>query len=122
MFLKIPVNDGRDLDDLEVEARGGEEWLRFGSRLYRPQATVPAAPAGNSTVTIGSEAPAQWRKLPASGTVTVTGATAWRLYDPEFKLLSSGDGSGSSALPRQGTAAYLLVYGVAQTPIQLTVA
>ena len=120
MFLKIPVNFGRDLSDVIIETRNGEEWVRQGSTLYRPQASVPALPVGDSAVTIGGEGFAEWRRLPVGGTVTMTGASAWKLYDAELKLLASGAGNGSAGAAPAG--AYLLLYGAPDAAITLTLA
>ena len=35
MMLIIPQLNGRDLDDLDIEQRDGEEWVRFGSYMHR---------------------------------------------------------------------------------------
>ena len=79
MLLKIPVDLGRDLNDVVIVPKNGEEWVRYGSTLYRPQATVPILPVGTSTVTIGSEGYAEWRQVPVAGLVTFAGATAWKV-------------------------------------------
>lgn len=122
MCLKIPRTGSRDLDDVLVETRGGEEWLRAGSFVYRPLATVPAIVAGLSAVTIGSEGYGEWRRTPATGSVTVAGATAWVLFDADLGSPVFVDGTGSRPLPGRGSAAYLLVYGAAGTTIGVTLA
>ena len=122
MCLKIPVLYGRDLNDIVVEARNAEEWVRVGSTWFRPLATVPTLGIGTSTIIIGSDANAEWRKLPASGTMAVTGATAWKLFDNGFALKASGDASASAPLPRAGDAAYLLVFGAAGAVISVSIA
>ncbi len=109
MFLKIPVNFGRDLNDVVIEPRDGEDWVRYGSTLFRPQASVTVLPVGDSAVTIGGEGFAEWRKLPAGGAVAIVGASAWKLYDADLKLLASGSGSGAAGTAPAG--AYLVVYG-----------
>ena len=115
MFLKIPVNFGRDLNDVVIETRDGEEWVRYGSTLFRPQASVPVLPVGDSAVAIGSEGFAEWRKLSVGGTVAIAGASAWKLYDADLKLLASGLGNGSVSTAPAG--AYLMVYGASDTAI-----
>jgi len=40
MMLLIPQELGGDLKDVDIEIRGGEEWIRLGSYLYRPRETV----------------------------------------------------------------------------------
>lgn len=54
MFLQIPDSNGRDLDDLVIETRIGEEWLRCRGFLFRPQATVSMLVLGANAVTIGT--------------------------------------------------------------------
>jgi CubicO group peptidase (beta-lactamase class C family) len=117
MMLVIPGMNGRDMNDLDVVVRGGEEWLRWGDAMHRPLATVPVLPAGASTrVPIGPEGYAEWRTLRA-GTVpvrfSVSGAVAWRLYDPDFNLLASGTASGQGTLPAGTGPGYLLLFGTA---------
>lgn len=120
MFLKIPVNFGRDLSDVVIETHNGEEWVRYGSTLFRPQASIPLLAAGNSSVAIGSAGLAEWRQLPTEGTVTLTGASAWKLYDADLRLLTSGTGNGSTGIAPAN--AYLLLYGAPDTAIALTLA
>ncbi len=115
MFLKIPVNFGRDLNDVVIETRDGEEWVRYGSTLFRPQASVPVLPVGDSAVAIGSEGFAEWRKLSVGGTVAIAGASAWKLYDADLKLLASGLGNGNISTAPAG--AYLMVCGASDTAI-----
>ena len=76
---------------------------------------------GVTVVTIGSEGYTQWLKLPSSGFVTVTGASAWKLYDADFKLQTSIDGNGAAGLPGTGSESYLVAFGQANTTIQLNV-
>ena len=86
MCLKIPLDNGWGLSDLEIIERGGEEWVLWAGVLYRPFATVPFMGPGPATITIGSEGLGEWRLLPASSALTVSGAGIWRLYDAEFSL------------------------------------
>lgn len=117
MFLMIPGLNGRDLNDVVIETRDGEEWVRYGSTLFRPEETVPdIAVAG--TVTIGEEGLAEWRRVPTAGMVTITGADAWKLFDAGLALLASGTGNGSPSAPAGG---YLLLYGSAGTEIAVKV-
>ncbi len=119
MFLLIPQTGGRDLNDIAVVARGGEQWLRQGSTLFRPLASVPSLAPGIATATIGSEGLNEWRTLPVSGSLSVTGGDEWRLYDAAFKQIASGPGSGSAVLPGSGKAAYLMLFGSPGATISL---
>ncbi|HOW76665.1 MAG TPA: serine hydrolase domain-containing protein [Candidatus Competibacteraceae bacterium] len=119
MFLKIPVNFGRDMNDVVIETRNDEEWVCYGSTLHRPQASVPRLAAGDSVVTIDSEGYAEWRQLPVAGSVTISGASAWKWYDADLKLLTAGAGPGSaSAVP---AGAYVMLYGPPNATITLAV-
>ncbi len=120
MFLKVPVNFGRDLSDVVIETRDGEEWVRYGSTLFRPRASTPLLPTGASTIVIGNDGFAEWRRLPTGGAVTITGASAWKLYDADLKLLASGAGDNSAGVAPAG--AYLLIYGAPHSAIALTLA
>ncbi len=122
MCLKIPMVKGRDLDDVLIESRNSEEWVRVGSSVFRPALSVPALGLGSHAVTIAPEGFAEWRKLPALGSVTLSTSAAWRLYDQDFASVSSGTGNGSIALPGRGAAAYLLLYGAANSRIGVTLA
>ncbi|MEN6437860.1 MAG: serine hydrolase domain-containing protein [Syntrophobacter sp.] len=118
MFLKIPMEQGRDLNDVVIVERGGEEWVRYGSTLYRPLTSVPVLPAGESTVGIGAEGYSEWRQAPVAGTAAITGATAWKLYDPDLNLISSGTG-GTADVGTPGS--YLMLFGSPDATINLTV-
>lgn len=111
MSLQIPQIFGRDLADLSVETWESQEWLRFNSTLYRPLSGVTPVAAGQTAVTIGSNAFAEWRKLPSTGSVSISGASVWRLFGAHFKQLSYGRGNGSVVLPGSGTATYLMLFG-----------
>ena len=117
MFLTLP--DGvSNLTEAGIEPRDGQQWLRLGSYLYRPLSGVPPLPSGSSTVAIGSDGFAQWRRLPAAGALTLSGAARWFLYDAEFRELASGTGSGAPSFSGSG-AKYLLLYGAQGTAIAL---
>lgn len=104
--------------DLAVEDREGQEWLRFGSAIYRPLSGVAQVPAGQTTVTIGSEGFAEWRSLPTTGSLTISGATAWKVLNPDFTRIASGKTSGSVVLSGGGSK-YLLLYGAKGATIGL---
>ncbi|CAH2031297.1 serine hydrolase domain-containing protein [Trichlorobacter ammonificans] len=119
MMLTIPQVYGRDLDDVAIDTTRGEEWIRLGSTLYRPQETITALSAGSSAVTIGAEGFAEWRKLPPTGSVSISGASVWRLYDAGLEQKATGTGDGSTMLPDSGTAAYLVLSAPPGTRITL---
>jgi CubicO group peptidase (beta-lactamase class C family) len=123
MFLQIPGEGSRDLWDAVITRRSDEEWIGWGSTLYRPQASVPALAAGPNTVTFGAEGYAEWRLLPAGGTVQIAagGATSWRLYDPDLASLYDGGTFPASAhVPKAGS--YLLLFGPAGASTTVAVA
>jgi CubicO group peptidase (beta-lactamase class C family) len=115
MMLVIPQTQGRDLDDLNIVVRGGEEWARFGSYLHRPLATVQVLPRGaSSTVTIGPEGYAEWRAVardvaPVQINITTTGS--WRFYDPAFENLTNGKGNSVASLPAGSGFDYMMIFG-----------
>ncbi len=85
----------------------------------RPLSGVPSLPAGSTTVAIGTEGFAEWRKLPAAGSISIDNAAAWGLYNGDFHLKGSGRGNGNAVLPGSGEAAYLVLYGAPGTRIDL---
>jgi CubicO group peptidase (beta-lactamase class C family) len=119
MCLKIPIDNGWGLNDLVIEDRDGEEWVKWGSIRYRPLATVPGPGWGRSTVTIGHEGLGEWRRLPAASAITFDGARVWYLYTSEFALLGWGLEEGAVCNVDAGT--YLLLHGAPDTSITLTV-
>lgn len=87
MCLKIPYDTGRDLNDVTIETRNGEEWVVVGSSVFRPLESVLAL---GSSVMIGADGYSEWRTVPRAGSLSITGAQAWKLYDVNFNLLASG--------------------------------
>ena len=102
-----------------IETRAGEEWIRFGSYLYRPQETIQAL--SNGTVSIGAEGLAEWRSLDATGvtkTVTITPAVAggrWKIYNSDFTKMETGEGTKSVTL--SGGKYYLLFHNTANVNV-----
>lgn len=90
MFLQIPGFGSRDMNDLVVEERGGEEWMRYGSTLYRPLATVPELAAGDNIVSTDGDGDAEWRVLPAASQVTIDAGSMWILYDADLSVVDRG--------------------------------
>jgi len=121
MWMKIPVNNGRDLDDLVIEDREGEEWVRFGNGLFRPLGSVPALTAGSISLTIDAEGHAQWLHVPVSGTLAVRNAAAWLLYDADFAFQAEGKGDGNIALSGSGKPAWLMVYGAPGVVVEVQI-
>lgn len=120
MCLKLPVALGRDLDDVVILPRAGEEWVRVGSSVFRPEASVVPLAVGASSLRVGAEGYAEWRTIGASATaqtVTLTGASAWNLYDDDFNLQARGDATRQPQLPASAEPSYLLVYGDANASI-----
>jgi CubicO group peptidase (beta-lactamase class C family) len=119
MFLQIPGMGSRDLNDTVVSPHGAEEWLSFGSSIYRPMATVPALVAGANTVSFGAQGYAEWRRLPNAGQVSIESASAWHLFNDEMEIVGSGTTSPAPAsAPSAGC--YLLLYGAAGTNADVT--
>jgi len=115
MMLIIPQLNGRDLDDLDIVERDGAEWVRFGSYMHQPLASLPVLPRGaTDVVTIGPEGYAEWRAVASDVTavqVTITTTGAWHLYDPEFKTVANGKGNAATSLPAGKGLGYLTVFG-----------
>ncbi len=109
MFLVIPTAQGRDLADVTFFRRGSEEWLRTGSAVARPIASVPALSSGVSTVRIGKEGYAEWRSIAVSSTLVIRGRGAWKLYDASLAVIAAGTGNARSVAAPAGS--YLEVFG-----------
>jgi hypothetical protein len=110
MFLQLPGFGSRDLEDAVIEQRGNEDWIWWGSTLYRPQDAVSELAAGPNTVTFGAAGYAEWRVLKSAANVQIGAGTAWRLYDADMVVLDSGTTFPASAsAPTAGC--YLLLFG-----------
>lgn len=109
MCLKIPFNNGRDLNDLEVFERDGQEWLRIGSTALRPLDGVAGLGAGAHVCAIGPEGYAEWRRLDMIGALSVSGCANWKLFNDEYQQLAGGAGDVRHVAAPQ--AAYLWVDG-----------
>jgi CubicO group peptidase (beta-lactamase class C family) len=119
MMLLIPQLNSRDIDDVVIETRAGDEWIRFGSYLYRPWETIQALV--NGTVSIGAEGLAEWRSLDAAGitkTVAITPAVAggrWRIYSSTFEQKETG--VGAKIVTLSGGTHYLLFHNTANVNV-----
>jgi len=117
MFLTLPYG-GKDIKEAGIEIWNAENWLRLGSYLYRPRSGTALLAAGPSTVTMGVNGFAEWRRLPSSGTLSINGTTRLPLYDVSLSQIAFGAGSGTPPFSGAG-AKYLLLYGTAGAAIAL---
>jgi len=117
MFLILP-DGGKDLQEPGIETWNGQKWLRLGSYLYCPLSGISPLASGPSTVSIGSDGFAEWRRLPSSGTLSMSGATYWFLYNADFNELASGMGSGTPSFSGAG-AKYIALFGTKGATISL---
>lgn len=109
MFLQVPLAMGRDLYDFAITSHGGEDVLQFGSTVMRQQATVPALAGG--PVSIGSRGFVEWRKVESERTVTLSGQSAWKVYDDELTLVRAGGSPAAEVTLKAGS--YLAIFGPA---------
>ncbi len=117
MFLTIPYLFGRDMFDVAFTERGGDEWLSFASSQLRPASTVPRLAVGQNSVRIGAENFAEWRKISVAGTLRLVGQQAWKIYDQDFALVSSGGANADTAdVPADS---YVATFGDVGTSITL---
>ncbi len=116
MMLLIPQAMGRDLNDVVVETRGGREWIRYSSYLFRPLESVSALSGKNSVVKISAVGHAEWRLMNITGrkkiTITPDAGGRWKIYDGSFKLIEDGKGTKNLTL-REGRY-YLLFHDAAK--------
>jgi len=117
MFLTLPYA-GKEVKEAGIEVWNSENWLRLGSYLYRPLTGISLLAAGPAAVLIGPDGFAEWRRLPSAGTLSISGATCWLLYDANLNKLVYGKGSGTPVFSGAG-AKYLLLYGTTGTTITL---
>lgn len=120
MLFLIPQIMGRDLMDLAVYNQN-PAWLCLGSNLYRPLSGLTHVAADQSAVQIGNDGFAEWRTLPASGSISINGATTWKLFNASFELIKSGNGNGSAKFSGSINN-YLMLYGTRGTTITLNLA
>jgi len=118
MDLLIPQVAGRDLADLAAETWEGQQWLRYGSTLYRPLSGVAAVATGSSTVAIGADGFAEWRSLPSTGSIAISGETDWKILGADLSVVAYGRGDGRHLLSGSGVK-YLMLFGNEGTSISL---
>ena len=119
-MLLIPQVSGRDINDVVIEIRGGEEWLRFGSYICCPRETIQTLQAGNNKIDINTAGLAEWRLLEATSekTVTITPGTAggcWKIYDSNLKQIETG--KGAKCVMLSGGKYYLLFHNTANVRV-----
>ncbi|MCA1742502.1 MAG: hypothetical protein LC631_00880, partial [Desulfovibrionales bacterium] len=116
MDLLIPIVNGRDLSDLEIINKCGEEWLKYSGFLYRPLETVPVVMYGSQTQIIVQEKYlTEWIRLEQAGTeadMTLSGPdnARWIVWDEQFNQIDRGWGQTSIALSDQGGPYYAALY------------
>ncbi len=78
---------------------------------------MPALPSGPSSVAIDAEGRAEWRTVASASTLSVEGATAWRVFDADLAPVASGSGDASAvAVPAGG---YIVLFGGPGTAVRL---
>jgi CubicO group peptidase (beta-lactamase class C family) len=120
MVLVLPQN-GRDQNDLFILDNNGEEWLRFGSFIYRPLETIVQI---SPLVVIGSEGYAEWRYMASEDiqkTIEITSNAAWKIYNSEFEIIEQGTGNVQKTLAATSGRYYFLFFGNAGDTIQTTI-
>jgi hypothetical protein len=81
MFLQIPYNPGRDMNNAHV--LNDNNWIRLGDLIYQPADNIPALTL--TPITIGPEGFSEWRQSGTAQTLTITGQnTRWATYDATF--------------------------------------
>jgi CubicO group peptidase (beta-lactamase class C family) len=114
MMLVIPQLKGRDLNDVVIEGRRGEEWLRLGSFLLRPRDRVGKLSAGKNGIAVAGDGIAEWRFIDISDGPKRLGIAPdlpdglWRVYDGSLKHIEAGKGKKDINLP--GGTYYLLFH------------
>lgn len=116
--VQIPGRTGSNIDDVSIEKRKGEEWLRFGSFLYRPLESIPELRTGTYTQLIGPEQLAEWCRIPSQTIVSISGARHWHVFNEDMALVASGDAQPSQLSPHQ-TPTYLILFADASSQIRL---
>ena len=94
MFVQLPAVNGRDMNDLRIIPRDGEEWVQFGSAMYRPAESILPLEDGEVRITIGDDATVEWRSVPVDTRLESTGDGTWRAYTPDGDPIDVAAGSG----------------------------
>lgn len=115
MFLQVPLMFGRDHDDA-IPMAGNR--MRAAAFVWLDSDAVATLGSGTTTVKIGADGYAQWRELPATSTLSVRGATAWKLYDAEFAPLAAGTGTKTGLRAPKGSL--LVVFDAPNQTVTIT--
>lgn len=87
--LMIGDYGSRDISDLVFKEVNGEEWVLWGTSLYRPMETIADIAPGSHNVKTATAGLGEWRRITRESNLEVKGATSWYLYDGSFTLLHS---------------------------------
>lgn len=124
MCLRIPVINSRDLNDLRIIPKEGREWVSFGNYVFQPESAVPALKSGSISQDVGSAGYGIWLRIHvvAGRSLRIRGATAWKLFDGNFGLISTSEQMSDPELPSSGHAQYfLLSFGAPRAKITVVI-
>jgi CubicO group peptidase (beta-lactamase class C family) len=116
MNILIPIANGRDMSDLEIISRDGEEWLKCSGFLYRPIETVPGVQYGSyRQVTVQEEYLTEWMRLEQAGieaNMVFNGpdSARWIVWDADFNQVGLGWGPASITLSNDNGPYYAALY------------
>ncbi|MFT0546002.1 serine hydrolase domain-containing protein [Allopusillimonas ginsengisoli] len=120
-FLKIPVNFGRDLNELIVQRQDDGEWLLFGGHRYRPVSSIQSISVGTHAVQLDANGNTQCVHLTAAGALQMANLRAWRLYDADWNSVTAGEGNGNAVLSPDESY-YLMLFGEPNSHTMVTLA
>jgi CubicO group peptidase (beta-lactamase class C family) len=126
MNILIPIAEGRDLSDLEIVNRDGEEWLISAGFLYRPLEGVAALDYGQTrTFLIQEENLTEWIRLEQAGieaTMVINGPqdSRWVVWDAQFNLAGQGWGPASIVLNDDKGPYYAALYAEPGQTVKLS--
>lgn len=117
MDILIPIANGRDMSDLEIISRNGEEWLKCSGFLYRPLETVPGVQYGSGRqFTVQEEYLTEWMRLDEAtvdADMVFTGPdnARWVVWDVDFNQVGQGWGPARVTLSSGDGPHYAALYG-----------
>ncbi|MGP6169845.1 serine hydrolase domain-containing protein [Microbacterium sp. A204] len=114
MFVQLPAVNGRDMNDLRIFSRDGEEWVQHGSGTYRPVEFLPQLEEGEVRIEIGDDSAAEWLSVPADTRLESVGGI-WRAYTQDGHAIDVA--AGSSILP---AGSLVVVFGKAGETVTLS--